>query len=114
MALLEVNGITKRFGGLVAVNDLSLELDKGHILGLIGPNGAGKTTAFNMISGFYQPDEGQVLFSCGRLLSGRTFLYQSRAVNSSQPITTIRRGDYGSPQARDQMHHWSSSCSRSS
>ena len=62
MALLEVNGITKRFGGLVAVNDLSLSLDKGQILGLIGPNGAGKTTAFNMISGFYKPDEGEVFF----------------------------------------------------
>jgi branched-chain amino acid transport system ATP-binding protein len=63
MALLEVNGITKRFGGLVAVNDLDLSLDKGEILGLIGPNGAGKTTAFNMISGFYQPDEGQIIFN---------------------------------------------------
>jgi branched-chain amino acid transport system ATP-binding protein len=62
MALLEVTGITKRFGGLCAVNQLDLSLDKGQILGLIGPNGAGKTTAFNMISGFYQPDEGQVIF----------------------------------------------------
>jgi branched-chain amino acid transport system ATP-binding protein len=62
MALLEVSGITKRFGGLVAVNNLDLSLDEGQILGLIGPNGAGKTTAFNMISGFYQPDEGQVKF----------------------------------------------------
>lgn len=62
MALLEVTGITKRFGGLVAVNDLSLSLDKGQILGLIGPNGAGKTTAFNMISGFYKPDEGEIRF----------------------------------------------------
>lgn len=62
MALLEVNGITKRFGGLVAVNNLSLSLDNGQILGLIGPNGAGKTTAFNMVSGFYRPDEGEVIF----------------------------------------------------
>jgi branched-chain amino acid transport system ATP-binding protein len=62
VALLEVNGITKRFGGLVAVNNLSLSLDKGQILGLIGPNGAGKTTAFNMVSGFYKPDEGEVIF----------------------------------------------------
>ena len=63
MALLEVKNITKSFGGLVAVNDLSFSLDKGHIMGLIGPNGAGKTTAFNMISGFYQPDEGSVHFN---------------------------------------------------
>jgi len=69
MALLEVNGIIKRFGGLVAVDDLSLSLDKGQILGLIGPNGAGKTTAFNMISGFYKPDEGEVYFE-GKKLNG--------------------------------------------
>lgn len=69
MALLEVNGITKRFGGLIAVNDLSLSVDKGQILGLIGPNGAGKTTAFNMVSGFYKPDEGEVFFN-GREING--------------------------------------------
>ncbi|MCK5313615.1 MAG: ABC transporter ATP-binding protein [Anaerolineales bacterium] len=69
MALLEVTGITKRFGGLVAVNDLSLSLDKGQILGLIGPNGAGKTTAFNMISGFYKPDEGDITFE-GKNIAG--------------------------------------------
>lgn len=69
MALLEVTGITKRFGGLVAVNDLNLSLDKGQILGLIGPNGAGKTTAFNMISGFYKPDEGDITFE-GKNITG--------------------------------------------
>lgn len=69
MALLEVTGITKRFGGLVAVDDLNLSLDKGQILGLIGPNGAGKTTAFNMISGFYKPDEGDITFE-GKNITG--------------------------------------------
>jgi branched-chain amino acid transport system ATP-binding protein len=62
LALLEAKNITKRFGGLVAVRDLSLSVDKGEILGMIGPNGAGKTTAFNMISGYYKPNEGQVFF----------------------------------------------------
>jgi branched-chain amino acid transport system ATP-binding protein len=62
MTLLEAKNITKRFGGLVAVNDLSLSVEKGEILGMIGPNGAGKTTAFNMISGYYEPNEGQVIF----------------------------------------------------
>jgi branched-chain amino acid transport system ATP-binding protein len=63
VALLDVRGLTKRFGGLVAVHDLSLSLDEGQIMGLIGPNGAGKTTAFNLIAGFYKPDAGQVLFA---------------------------------------------------
>lgn len=62
MALLEVHGITKRFGGLVAVNSLSVNVDSGHITALIGPNGAGKTTAFNVIAGFYQLNEGKVIF----------------------------------------------------
>ncbi|MEN4013489.1 MAG: ABC transporter ATP-binding protein [Bellilinea sp.] len=63
MALLEVDSITKRFGGLVAVRDLSLTVDQGEILGMIGPNGAGKTTAFNMIAGYYKPNEGRILFN---------------------------------------------------
>lgn len=62
MALLEVQGITKRFGGLTAVNQLSMTVEPGQIVALIGPNGAGKTTAFNLIAGFYKPDSGQVLF----------------------------------------------------
>lgn len=62
MSLLKVQNITKRFGGLVAVHDLSLSVEQGEILGMIGPNGAGKTTAFNMISGYYGPNEGQVFF----------------------------------------------------
>lgn len=69
MALLEVQGITKRFGGLVAVNDFSLSVDRGHIVALIGPNGAGKTTAFNCIAGFYKPNEGKVIFD-GKDITG--------------------------------------------
>lgn len=70
MSILVVENITKRFGGLVAVNNLSLSVDKGEILGLIGPNGAGKTTAFNMISGYYKPNEGRVVFD-GQEITGR-------------------------------------------
>ena len=69
MRLLEVSALAKRFGGLEAVTDLSFTLEEGEILGLIGPNGAGKTTVFNLLSGFYRPDGGDVRFR-GRSLVG--------------------------------------------
>jgi branched-chain amino acid transport system ATP-binding protein len=62
MPLLEVEGLTRRFGGLVAVNDVSLSIDPGEIRGLIGPNGAGKTTLFNLVSGTIPPSAGMVRF----------------------------------------------------
>lgn len=62
MTLLDVKSMTKRFGGLVAVDSVDMTVSKGEIVGLIGPNGAGKTTAFNLISGFLAPDEGTVVF----------------------------------------------------
>jgi branched-chain amino acid transport system ATP-binding protein len=61
-ALLEVRSLNKRFGGLRAVQDLDFEVKEGEILALIGPNGAGKTTTFHLITGFHEPDNGQVLF----------------------------------------------------
>jgi len=69
MSLLEVNGLTKRFGGLVAVNNLSVNLDRGEIVALIGPNGAGKTTAFSAIAGYYKPNAGTVTFN-GQNITG--------------------------------------------
>ncbi len=60
MALLDVQGATKRFGGLTAVNDLTFDMDEGAIVSVIGPNGAGKTTFFNCIAGFYRIDEGSI------------------------------------------------------
>jgi len=60
--ILQVSNLTKRFGNLVAVNNVSLQIDGGEIVGLIGPNGAGKTTFFNTITGLYTPDEGRVFF----------------------------------------------------
>jgi len=62
MALLELKGVTKAFGGMVVVNNLDLQVNQGEILGVIGPNGAGKTTLFNMISGFLPPTAGKVIF----------------------------------------------------
>ncbi len=60
--LLEVQGITKKFGGLVAINDLSFHLEEGEVLGLMGPNGSGKTTIFNVIMGDFPPDSGKIIF----------------------------------------------------
>ena len=60
--ILEVKNLTKKFGGLTAVNDVNFEIRRGEILGLIGPNGAGKTTIFNLISGFEKPNSGAVRF----------------------------------------------------
>lgn len=60
--LLKLENVTKRFGGLIAVNRVSLEIDRGELIGIVGPNGSGKTTLFNVISGVYFPEEGTVLF----------------------------------------------------
>ena len=60
--LLELEGVSKRFGGVRAVDDVDLHADLGEILGVIGPNGAGKTTLFNIVTGFYRPDGGKIRF----------------------------------------------------
>jgi len=62
MALLAVEDVTRRFGGIVALADVSLELQQGEIVGLIGPNGAGKTTLFNLVTRLYRPNTGRILF----------------------------------------------------
>ena len=67
MRLLEVKELSKTFGGLVAVNEVSLHVDKGEIVSLIGPNGAGKTTFFNMLTGIYTPSAGSILLEGNRI-----------------------------------------------
>jgi branched-chain amino acid transport system ATP-binding protein len=68
-AVLSLDGVTKTFGGLVAVKDMTFEVRAGEVLGLMGPNGAGKTTLLNLIAGVYRPDSGKVLFQ-GRDITG--------------------------------------------
>jgi branched-chain amino acid transport system ATP-binding protein len=69
LSLLRIDRVTKNFGGLTAVNDVSFDVNRGEIVGLIGPNGAGKTTLFNIINGFYKPSKGSVFFD-GKRISG--------------------------------------------
>jgi branched-chain amino acid transport system ATP-binding protein len=84
MSLLELHGVSKRFGGLLANQEVSFTVDAGHIVGLIGPNGAGKTTTFNCVAGFYTPSAGRIDLdgktisglspeACARAGIGRTF-----------------------------------------
>ncbi len=84
MSLLELHGVTKRFGGLLANQDVSFSVEAGQIVGLIGPNGAGKTTAFNCVAGYYTPTAGRIDLdgktisglspeACARAGVGRTF-----------------------------------------
>jgi branched-chain amino acid transport system ATP-binding protein len=67
--VLALESVTKRFGGLTAVRAVSLEVRRGDLLGIIGPNGAGKTTLFNVIAGYYRPEEGRIVFE-GRDVTG--------------------------------------------
>lgn len=69
MSQLSLRNLTKTFGGLVAVNSVSFDVEEGTIVGLIGPNGAGKTTVFNLITGNYKPDSGDIFFD-GRAIKG--------------------------------------------
>uniref|UniRef100_UPI000596EB35 ABC transporter ATP-binding protein n=1 Tax=Thermotoga caldifontis TaxID=1508419 RepID=UPI000596EB35 len=70
MNMLKLEKVTKRFGGLIAVNDVSMELFEGELVGLIGPNGAGKTTIFNLVTGFLRPDSGRIYFQ-GQDITGK-------------------------------------------
>ncbi len=88
MSVLSVRRLTKAFGGLTAVNNVSFDVSDGEIVGLIGPNGAGKTTVFNLITGIYRPDQGEILFSEKSLLGQRTHRIISMGI--ARTFQTIR------------------------
>lgn len=88
MALLEVKHLTKNFGGLTAVGDVTMELNQGELVGLIGPNGAGKTTLFNLLTGVYLPSEGTVTLD-GTLLNEKA-PYKIASLGLSRTFQNIR------------------------
>ena len=119
--ILSVNGLRKAYGGVVAVDGVSFELEQGHMLAIIGPNGAGKSTCFNMINGQLRPDAGEILFEgrniagleprvVWRLGVGRTFqvaaTFSSMTVIENVQMALISHGDetYRLWQAAAEMH----------
>ncbi len=88
MGILEVNGLTKRFGGLTAVSDVSISVEEGSISAIIGPNGAGKTTLFNLLTGIYKPDTGVINFGSRSLIGLRPD--QVNAAGMSRTFQSIR------------------------
>jgi branched-chain amino acid transport system ATP-binding protein len=90
-ALLDVDKVTVRFGGLKAVSEVSIQINEGELVGLIGPNGAGKTTVFNLITGVYRPTEGSISFA-GRSVVGRR-AYKVTARGIARTFQNIRLFD---------------------
>jgi branched-chain amino acid transport system ATP-binding protein len=88
LALLELDAVSQRFGGLKALTDFSISLEEGELVGLIGPNGAGKTTVFNLVSGFYVPSEGAITFA-GRPTRGLK-PHQVTALGMARTFQNIR------------------------
>ena len=79
--VLQTDKATIRFGGLCAVNELDMSVNRGEIFGLIGPNGAGKTTIFNLLTGVYQPTSGSIFFNGQRINGLRPYQIASRGVS---------------------------------
>ena len=92
MPLLEVENVTKRFGGIVALDGVSFSAEAGEIIGLIGPNGAGKTTAFNVITRLYTPDEGDVRFDGETILNAPPSRVVTRGIARTFQNVELFRG----------------------
>src|SRR5690348_456852 len=101
--ILRVEGVTKRFGGLVAVDNVSFEVNEGEVFALIGPNGAGKTTLFNCVTGFYQPTFGTVTFQ-GRDITGFP-PHRTAKAGIARTFQNIRLFDYMSALDNVRLGH---------
>lgn len=89
MAFFELQGVTKYFGGLAALSDLSLFVKKGEILGLIGPNGAGKTTVFNVVTGVFPPSRGKILFKEGNITGLKPYQVARKGLVRTYQLSTF-------------------------
>ena len=90
--LLEVSRVSKRFGGLQAVDRLSLTVNEGEILGLIGPNGAGKSTVFNLINGVYPPDSGRIFFAEEDITGGPPYRVARHGIQGNRVKKSVTTG----------------------
>lgn len=89
--IIEVQGLTKRFKGLTAVNNVSFSVEKGSITGMIGPNGAGKSTTFNMICGCYPPTEGKIFYNGEDISNKKAYEYTNMKIarTSAESYTVV-------------------------
>lgn len=92
MSLLEVRDLTKRFGGLVAVDGLSFNVDAGETVSIIGPNGAGKTTVFNLITGYHRPTRGEVIFNGLDLVGNKPYQIALSGIGRTFQVVKPLRG----------------------
>ncbi len=92
MAFLEVSDLIKDFGGLVANNRVSFDIDQGEIIGLIGPNGAGKTTLFNCIVGYHKPDSGKVIFRQKDVTGFKPFMTNREGIGRTFQLMKVTTG----------------------
>ena len=92
MAFLQVINLVKDFGGVVANNHISFDIDQGEIIGLIGPNGAGKTTLFNCIVGYHKPDSGKVIFKGKEITGLKPFMTNREGIGRTFQLTKVTAG----------------------